>query len=469
MEAISKLVASYLLNAVWQIAVIAALGVFCDALLRRRMPSRYRHVMWLVCLGACLSVPLVTLVFQAYGTGTVAAVSSAGPASADGLARANGGMLYRFHARSHAVWFPSNLLAVVVWSYVAFLMLRAIRFGWGYLRTVQIRKKAYPRAMPPKLSQVWEAWKRKFLLPPIPVLCSGEVGSSSTLGYRRPVLLLPDRFFADELGEEELMAALAHELAHVRRRDFGLNLLYEVASLPICFHPMILLIKRRLAQTRELACDEMAAALLPSVTQYARSLVRLAQTMFAVPTGAKTSYAMGLFDTSALEERIMNILDTSNKRRKWARTHMLIIVGIIGAMSLAICGFSVRVADQASAAQRRFVGTWEAQYKGRAFFTLNLKEENGRLGGTCVHAVRVAYVDGELIPGTDESSEEKIWEARITGNKLKLTIGDPHDPILLDFTLINDHEAEGKPIVDPGGTPPPPKKAWLFERVSANP
>lgn len=469
METISKLVVSFLLNGAWQITVIATAGVFCDARLRHRMPSRYRHVLWVVCLGASVCVPLATLCLQVYAGGSIAPLTQAsGPSAAD-LSGTNGGMLYRFHARSRGVFFPANLLAVLVSSYAVFLIFRAAGFGRSYLRTVGIRKRAYPRTMPAKLSQVWQECSGKFSVPPIPVLCSSEVGSSATLGHRRPVVILPERFFADEIGEQESIAALAHELAHVRRRDFGINLLCEAASLPFCFHPAALYIKARMTQTRELACDEMAASMLPSATHYARSLVRLAQTMFAAAPAAKASYALGLFDTGALEERIMNILKTGEKRGKWARAQVLLAVSLVSVVSLAICGFSVRVADRASADAQRFVGTWETQYKGRAFFTLNLKDENGRLGGNCVHVTRVAWVDGALIPGTEETSQDQITEARISGNKVELRIGDS-DPILLEFTLTGDNTAEGKPIVEesPDG-PPPPKKPWRFQKVSANP
>jgi len=286
------------------------------------------------------------------------------------------------------------------------------------------------------------------------------------------VLILPEHFFEAGIGEQAVMAALGHELAHIRRRDFGLNLLYEAASLPICFHPLSLLIRARLAQTRELACDEMAAALLSSVTDYARSLVRLAQTMFAAAPSAKTTYAMGLFDTRALEERIMNILDTGKRRGKWARTRMLFAVGIIGAMSLAICGFSVRVADHAAAAQQRFVGTWEAQYKGRAFFTLRISEENGSLRGSCLHVTRLAKMGtktgGELIPTTDETTQEPITEARIRGGRLELQIGDDKDPILLDLLPTGDSSADGNIVGDPSD-PFVHNKPWHFQRVSATP
>jgi len=471
MEAINQKVVTYLLNASWQITVIVGLGHAFGAFLRR-MPFRYKHVVWIMCLGACVLVPLVTLVFQPYAGGGMTSATTAAASGSDQLSGNGPGVPFRFHSRSHAISFPGNLISALVWSYAAFVFFQLIRFGWSYRRTLHIRKSAFARGMPARLLQSLEECSAKFSLPAIRVLCSPEIGSPSTLGHVRPVLILPEHFFETGIGEQEVMAALGHELAHIRRRDFGLNLLYEVASLPICFHPLSLLIRARLAQTREMACDEMAAALLPSVTDYARSLVRLAQTMFAAAPSATTSYAMGLFDTRALEERIMNILDTGKRSGKGARMRMLFTVGIIGAMSLAICGFSVRVADHAAAAQQRFVGTWEAQYKGRAFFTLRISEQNGSLGGSCLHVTRLAKMGtktgGELIPTTDETTQEPIREARIRGGKLELQIGDNKDPILLDLLPTGDNSADGNIVGDPSD-PFVHIKPWHFQRVSATP
>ena len=147
-------------------------------------------------------------------------------------------------------------------------------------------------------------------------------------------------------------------------------------------------------------------------------------------------------------------------------------MGIIGTMSLAICGFSARVADHAAAAQQRFVGTWEAQYKGRAFFTLRISEENGSLGGSCLHVTRVAKVGtktgGELIPAADETTQEPITEARIREGKLELQIGDDKDPILLDLVPTGDNSADGN-IVGAPSDPFVHIKPWHFQRVSATP
>jgi hypothetical protein len=266
-------------------------------------------------------------------------------------------------------------------------------------------------------------------------------------------------------------------MAHIRRHDFLLNLLYEVISLPLCFHPAAALIKARIAQTRELACDEMAAGRLPSGEQYARSLLHIAQTIFAAAPSAKSNYvrsnyAMGLFDTHALEERIMNILKV-HETRNHSRIKILTALTLVSAVSLLTSAFSLHVAgDTAAGDTQRFVGTWVTKYKGQTFITLKIKSENGVLGGSCIHVDRLDNVNGELIPSSDQFTEQEIVEARASGNKLVLRISQ-HDSMSVEFTLKGPDEADviiiGDARADVGASPdqaPPQKKPWHFERLS---
>jgi beta-lactamase regulating signal transducer with metallopeptidase domain len=139
---------------------------------------------------------------------------------------------------------------------------------------------------------------------PVPILLSLQGRGPATLGICNPVLVVPD-WFLSQPSADEISSALCHELAHIRRHDFFLNLVYQLCLLPISFHPAAALIKARIDQTRELACDEIAAESLSTRTQYARSLLSIAQTMGANQHSATAGYALGLFDINTLEDRIM--------------------------------------------------------------------------------------------------------------------------------------------------------------------
>lgn len=139
----------------------------------------------------------------------------------------------------------------------------------------------------------------------------GNLHGPATLGLVRHTLLLPaDLLATGELAadeREELAATLAHELVHMRRRDFVWNLVFELLSLPVAWHPLLWLTRGQMDEARELAVDEEAAALLAGSRSYARSLVRIAARLAARPA-LRPVVAMGIYDSNIFERRIVNLM-----------------------------------------------------------------------------------------------------------------------------------------------------------------
>ena len=173
----------------------------------------------------------------------------------------------------------------------------------------------------------------------------------------------------------------------------------------------------RIDQTRELACDEIAAESLSTSTQYARSLLSIAQSMAANLRPATVGYALGLFDTDTLEDRIMNILAKSNRiRRTRARASTLATLVLLLVTGLGVSGFSIQVAQPAKANGdlQQFVGTWQAKFKGKIFQTIKLEKKQGKLTATVSHAnVGVDPESGEL-------TDVKVLDAATLSRKLNL-------------------------------------------------
>ena len=85
-----------------------------------------------------------------------------------------------------------------------------------------------------------------------------DLQGPATVGLWRHTLLLPSELIergvtGGQEEREELATALAHELVHIRRRDFACNLFYEVITLPVAWHPLLLLTRGQVNETRELA------------------------------------------------------------------------------------------------------------------------------------------------------------------------------------------------------------------------
>jgi hypothetical protein len=117
---------------------------------------------------------------------------------------------------------------------------------------------------------------------PVQVVQSAAVQVPAVIGWLRPVILLPASALTG-LSLPQLDAILAHELAHVRRHDFAVNLLQTAAEVLLFYHPACWWISRRVRAERELCCDDIAVALCGDRVLYASALADL-ESLRAEPT-----------------------------------------------------------------------------------------------------------------------------------------------------------------------------------------
>ena len=163
---------------------------------------------------------------------------------------------------------------------------------------------------------------------------SGEVSSPMIVGVAAPVLLLPENFI--RFTEEEIQAALCHELAHIKRRDYLMNVVCQVAALPLVWHPVVYEVQQRIRLTREMVCDAMAAQEMKSQIGYARCLLALAQSMLGRRRMTGQAQFLGLFSNNTMEERVMRLMETTTMsvRTRVARVAMGAVV-MVAAVSTA--------------------------------------------------------------------------------------------------------------------------------------
>jgi hypothetical protein len=139
------------------------------------------------------------------------------------------------------------------------------------------------------------------------------------VGVTAPVLLLPEGFARHT--EDEVRAALCHELAHIKRRDYLVNAICQLAALPVIWHPVTYGVQQCIRRTREMVCDAMAAQEMRSEIRYAKCLLALAQSMLGGHGMAEQAQFLGLFSSNILEERVMRLVETKTMsvRAKAAR------------------------------------------------------------------------------------------------------------------------------------------------------
>jgi hypothetical protein len=111
---------------------------------------------------------------------------------------------------------------------------------------------------------------------PIELLESTSVDTPTLIGHRRPVVLVPIPAF-ETLATAEGESILAHELAHVRRRDFLANGVQTVVEILFFFHPAVRWLSQTVRDERELCCDDVAVQAAGSRVVYVRALTQLEQ------------------------------------------------------------------------------------------------------------------------------------------------------------------------------------------------
>lgn len=247
---------------------------------------------------------------------------------------------------------------------------------------------------------------------------STEVSVPVTIGIRKPLVILPERLLHDG-NNEVLTSAIGHELIHVQRRDYLLNLLYELIYLPLSFHPAAALVRRRINQTRELSCDELVTEKLVTPEVYAHSLVQLAGS--AVPFSRHATLTVGITDADILEVRIMTILRKSKLSSGRARllliaASLLLALPCVAAAAFGV-GFDITV-QESTTGQEKQVGQSRVRaktlYKTEPEYTEDARANKiegtvGLIANVGPNGlVRNVQVTKKLYPSLDRSAVEAI-------------------------------------------------------------
>jgi uncharacterized protein (TIGR03435 family) len=114
------------------------------------------------------------------------------------------------------------------------------------------------------------------------VVTSTAANGPSMVGWLRPVILLPPAT-AMGLTPQQLEAVIAHELAHIKRHDYLVNVLQAMVETLFFYHPAVWWISKQIRIERELCCDDLAVASCGDALGYARALATLAKMQLAAP------------------------------------------------------------------------------------------------------------------------------------------------------------------------------------------
>jgi TonB family protein len=326
-------VLGYMLNALWQVPLVFV-AAWAAAGVARQAGPKMEHRVWVGAL--LLEVALPACHFQmgemARRAWDLLLVLWPGDATSGQTRIVLGaGVASHLPLPLYAAQCFVALIAVFGCSAI----LSAARLGWGLWTTEKVRRGAKffelnsNAARDAARLQAYMGMGNRL----VSFACSRAISGPATVGVVGPTLLLPSGFL-DKLSDADRDALLAHEFAHMQRGDFAKNLLYGLLSLPIACHPLLWLTRGRLAETRELVCDAMAAEAMGGKETYARALLRLAS-LLANRRTPKILHAIGILDANIFERRVMNL---TSKHLEPGTARRLVVVAACMLLTVATCG-----------------------------------------------------------------------------------------------------------------------------------
>ncbi|RKH65690.1 M56 family metallopeptidase [Corallococcus llansteffanensis] len=218
---------------------------------------------------------------------------------------------------------------VLAWGMgVAASSLRLLK-GWMLLRH-QVHEAVHA-------SREWqermEAMARRLgLTRPVRLLVSSKLEVPSTLGWLKPVVLVPTATLTG-LAVRELELVLAHELAHIRRHDFAVNVVQTLVETLLFYHPVVWWMSQVIRVERENCCDDLAVHQGSGALPYARALTALeALRLQGMGAGGPALSALG----GSLTDRVRRLVLAPAPRcsSRWAAG--VSIVTLASSLALAV-------------------------------------------------------------------------------------------------------------------------------------
>jgi len=274
-----------ILHSLWQGALIAGIAwIALRALRNFEARTRYR-----VAFAALALIPLLALgtFIRVYEAPQPIEFSAAQPYyiiidDAPAIAAAAAGESFQW----------SSLLPYVVLLWMAGALFFALRFAGGllFLRRLRLGEQ---KGLPWHVNAQLNDWSRRLNIGrKVRIAESLLARTPMLIGYFKPLILLPLGCAAG-LPKEQLEALMAHELAHVVRHDFIVNLVQELLRIVFFYHPAVWWLNSVVRDERESCCDDIAFSLGVEKINLAKALAALEEQRMQQPQLALAAVGRG--------------------------------------------------------------------------------------------------------------------------------------------------------------------------------
>lgn len=223
------------------------------------------------------------------------------------------------------IWFPT-LVAI----YIAGVAVMTTKL---FINLAQLQKIRKTQVLP--VDNVWEQHMEKLAqqlsIPRrIKLLISTHIQVPVMIGFLKPLILLPAIMF-NNLTAEQLEAIILHELAHIKRNDYLLNIFQSIVETILFFNPFIWWISKNIRLEREHCCDDLVLKSQVQPLHYAKALVALEEYRLTV-----NALAMAAADNKQhLFYRIKRIMEMKTKNINYSQQLLAVLIIAVGLLSVA--------------------------------------------------------------------------------------------------------------------------------------
>ncbi len=159
--------------------------------------------------------------------------------------------------------------------YLAGLLVMLLRFSGGMWQLLSLRKFGVIPADKQVDNLLYVLKDKLYITSAVHLLVSTRAQVPMVVGFLKPIILMPATAMT-QLSIAELEAIILHELAHVKRHDYLVNILQTIAETILFFNPFVWMISRIVRREREYSCDDLVLQHIPEPLSYATALRALA-------------------------------------------------------------------------------------------------------------------------------------------------------------------------------------------------
>ncbi len=310
-----------LVNFLWQGATIGIVAAIV-LLALRRCSANARYLVCCAALALMAIAPVATffIVFWAQG---------AAPVEFESAIVASAALETTWSDRVSS-WLPSVAL-----GYVIAALLLQLRLGVQLVHANSLKLRGCLAAPPAWRGIVNDLKMRLGLRRTVQVVESSVVSVPTVVGWLQPFVLVPVSAISG-LSPDQLRAVLAHELAHIRRYDYLVNLIQAVIESLLFYHPAVWWLSRRMRDEREFCCDDIAVRVCGDSVCYARALSSLVSMRDEEPIPALASTGGSLMNRI---RRLVGVRPATATRPGAATVAMFAVVAatvVISSLAFAV-------------------------------------------------------------------------------------------------------------------------------------